>query len=117
MDPNQHVGDGRLTMGDNVMMRDTDLTRALGIARATGSIFGETRPSTSGVEVMGDCADDFAVCVHLDSLKLEFWFSADLVEFVDHAPGSTMEIGGTHYVRDVDGRWHECEPGEEGFSR
>ncbi len=32
MDPNRHVGDGRLTFGDNVKMRDTELTRALGIA-------------------------------------------------------------------------------------
>ncbi len=116
MDPNQHVGDGRLTMGDNVKMRDTDLTRALGIAGAAGSILGETRPSVSGVDVLGEVADDFAVCVHINTLDLEFWFAADLIEFVDHAPGAKIEIGGTHFVRDVDGIWHEYKPGDEGWS-
>lgn len=100
-------------MGDNVRMRDTELTRALGIAGAAGSIYGETRPSTSGEEVLGECTDDFAVCVHIKSLKLEFWFAADLVEFVDHAPGLKIQIGSAHYIRDVDGRWQPFKSGDK----
>ncbi len=74
MDPNEHVGDGRLTMGDNVRMRHADLTRALGIAGKAGSIRGETRPSTSGVEVLGELSEDYAVAVFFDHLELMFWF-------------------------------------------
>jgi hypothetical protein len=110
MDPNQHVGDGGLTMGDNVRMRDTELTRALGIAGKIGSVYGETKPSTSGVEVLGELSEDFAVAVRFDDLELTFWFPADLVEFVDHGAGLTIRIGNTEYIRDADGHWHLIDP-------
>lgn len=110
MDPNEHVGDGRLTMGDNVRMRDTGLTRALGVAGKSGTIDGETKPSVSGVEVLGQLSEDYAVAVFFNDLALTFWFPADLVEFVDHAAGLTIRIGDSEYIRDADGHWHLIDP-------
>ena len=109
MDPNEYVGDGRLTMGDNVRMRDTELTRALGIAGKSGTIYGETKPSTSGVEVVGDLSEDFAVAVNFEDLG-SLWFPAEQVEFVDHSPGTNIRIGDLEYIRDAEGRWHLINP-------
>ena len=39
--------------------------------------------------VIGNTADDLALRVHFDQPDVEdAWFSADLVEFIDDAPGT-----------------------------
>ena len=43
------------------------------------------------------------------------WFSAELVEFVDHAPGTAPSIANKSWVRRADGTWEERRtPGTEG---
>jgi hypothetical protein len=34
------------------------------------------------------------------------WFAPELVELVDHAPGSEMTIGDRRFIRSADGEWH-----------
>jgi len=33
------------------------------------------------------------------------WFAANLLEFVDHQPGTTVEVGGVCLIRDEAGEW------------
>ena len=98
--------------GDNIRIRSTPLTRQLGYADRNGSIYGETTPSLTGVEVVGDTAHDFALNVVFDDgePKGGLWFAAELVELVDHAPGMEIRVGDTHLVRRADGEWESASP-------
>ena len=82
-------------------------TRKLGIAGLSGSVYGETTPSASGVEVVGMARDDFALNVMLEHRQEQIWLAPDLVEFVDHAPGTEMTIGDRRFVRAATGQWDE----------
>jgi hypothetical protein len=95
---------------DKVRVRATPLTEAIGLAGRTGQVYGETVPSTSGVgrdEIIGELVEDYAVNVHFDELKKDVWFTRDLLEFVDHAPGTQITIGGTTRIRTATGEWIE----------
>src|SRR5262245_7245620 len=97
-------------MFDRVRVRTTSVTEAAGLAGCTGQIYGETVPSTSGVgpgEIMGELKDDYAVNVHFKELNKSVWFTRDLLEFVDHAPGTEVNIGGRKRVRTETGEWIE----------
>lgn len=94
--------------GDNVRIRDTELTRTLGLAGRSGSVYGETTPSASGVEVVGEAHDDFALNVMIEGRGEQLWIAPDLVEFVDHAPGLEVAIGDRRFVRAVSGDWEEA---------
>jgi hypothetical protein len=95
---------------DKVRVRATPLTEAIGLAGRTGQVYGETVPSTSGVgrdEIIGELIEDYAVNVHFDEPKKDVWFTRDLLEFVDHAPGTQITIGGTTRIRTATGEWIE----------
>jgi hypothetical protein len=101
-------------MFDNVVVRDTPATAAEGIAGLTGQVYGVTTPSSTGIDFLGDHSADCAVCVRIDGLKREVWLSPDLVELVDHAPGTTVQIGnGPELVRGADDTW-TAKPGRSG---
>src|SRR5438105_4744518 len=93
--------------GDNVRIRSTELTQRLGFAGCAGSVYGETKPSVSGVEVIGEVKNDFALNVMIDARREQFWFAPELVEFVDHGPGAEIKIGNRRFERDASGEWRE----------
>lgn len=95
---------------DRVRVRTTSVTEEAGLAGRTGQVYGETRPSSSGVareEIIGELTEDYAVNVHIDDLKKSVWLTRDLLEFVDHAPGTQISAGGTTMVRAATGEWIE----------
>jgi hypothetical protein len=87
----------------------TEETSARGFAGRTGSVYGESVPSVSGVgPVIGDRGEDLALSVFFEDTEEQEWFAPHLVEFVDHGGEQTMSIdGGPSFVRDPDGVWHE----------
>ena len=91
--------------GDNVRIRVTPLTESLRLAGLRGNINGETTPSVTGVEVIGESTDDFALSVMFDERCEQLWFAPDLVEFLDHAPGMEIQVGDCHMIRRADGGW------------
>ena len=101
------MSDVSLSFGDNVRIRSTPLTEKLGLAEQTGSIYGETTPSVTGVEVVGEVTDDYAVNVMIEARGEHRWFSPDLVEFIDRGAGTEIRVGETHLVRDASGEWSE----------
>ena len=106
------MSDPTLSFGDNVRIRATALTEKLGLAGQTGSIYGETTPSVTGVEVIGEVTNDYAVNVMIEAKGEQLWFAPELVEFIDHGAGAEVRIGNKHLVRDASGEWSEV-PGSE----
>ena len=95
--------------GDNVRIRRTPETERLGIAESIGNVYGETTPSETNVEVIGPLRSDYALNVYFDSLKKSYWFGPEMLEFVDHAPGTEVHVHGSPYksVHQRDGSWKD----------
>jgi hypothetical protein len=98
-----------ITFGDKVRVVATASTENRGVAGQTGIVYGFTTPSQTGVEVVGDSTDDYAIAVMIEGRSNAMWFAANLLEFLDHQPGTTVEIGSKRLIRDDAGRWHEVK--------
>jgi hypothetical protein len=74
-----------------------------------GEVRGETTPSVTGVEVIGSTESDRALHVHVDRLDHGAWFSVDMLEFIDHGPGTVISLDGvgTQWKRHQTGEWVE----------
>jgi hypothetical protein len=94
-----------ISFGDNVRVASTPLTVSLGLAGLTGQVYGETTPSITDVEVIGEKVADYAVNVQLDGRNESLWFVPELLEFVNHAPGTEIVIGDKRRVRTASGEW------------
>ena len=97
------------TFGDHVRIKDNAETRGLGLSRREGQVFGFTTPSITGVPVIGSPTEDYAINVHFEDVDGEFWFASELVEFVDHSPGTVVALDGqeSEWVRLANGEWVE----------
>ncbi len=96
----------QISFGDNVRVRDTAATRAAGVAGLTGPVYGETTPSVTGVDVIGEVTRDYAINVHFEERGESLWFAPDQLEFVDHGAGTEITLDG------VDKKWTRTESGE-----
>ena len=96
-----------ISFGDNVRVRQTPLTEERRLAGLVGQVYGETKPSITEVEVIGEMTADYAINVSFESLGKSYWFSPDLLEFVDHAPGTEIKLKGASkkWVRSPSGEW------------
>jgi hypothetical protein len=100
---------GPPTFGDNVRIRPSAETESKGLAGLVGNVYGQTTPSVSGVEVIGELTSDYAINVFFEDRHESFWFASALVEFVDHAPGTEITLDGVpkKWVRAETGEWRE----------
>lgn len=98
-----------VAFGDAVRAVTAPETEALGVAGLPGSVTGVSMPAISGVPVVGVVTDDHAYNVRFEETGKEYWLSRALIEFVDHAPGTVIELTGVikKWVRSADGRWVE----------
>lgn len=101
------------SFGDNVRIRSTPETESHGIAGLSGQVYGVTTPSVTNVAVVGGAPDDTALNVAIEGKSSELWLNPDLVEFVDHAPGTEITLDGVpkKWTRTEDGGWHEERTG------
>lgn len=101
----------QISFGDNVRVRPTPETESLGLAGAIGQVYGETTPSVTGVEVVGELGDDRAFAVQFDDRADGVWFGADALDLVDHAPGTEIKLDGVPktWTRAEDGSWIETK--------
>ncbi len=88
--------ENNIHFGDRVRILDTGATRAVGLAGLSGVVYGETTPSTTNVEVIGNVKNDYAINVYFDQSAKQFWFGTDQLKFLDHHPGSTATIDGVN---------------------
>ena len=100
---------GPPSFGDNVRILSSAETESKGLAGLTGGVYGQTTPSVSAVEVIGEVSSDYAINVFFEGRDESFWFAPSLVEFVDHAPGTEMTLDGVpkKWVRTASGEWRE----------
>ena len=100
-----------ISFGDNVRVRASPLTQGLGLAGMIGQVYGETTPSVTNVEVIGEIQEDFAINVFFDERKEAFWFAPELLELIDHAPGTEIRLDGVSkkWVRTASGEWAESD--------
>lgn len=99
-----------ISFGDRVRIRLTETTETLGIAGQMGIVNGRTIPSVTGVEVIGNSSKDFAIAVTLEAQTKQLWFAEEVLEFVDHGAGTTIETHGRKLIRDEHGHWREVRP-------
>jgi hypothetical protein len=109
----QMADSGPISFGDRVRVRETPATGATGLAGLVGDVYGETTPSVTGVKIIGDLTENYAVNVHFEGREGEFWFNPDDLEFVDHAPGTAVTLKGVDktWVRTESGEWEEVPGG------
>jgi hypothetical protein len=98
-----------ISFGDTVRVRSTPDTDILGLANQIGQVYGETTPSVTGVTVVGQLADDYALNVHFEGRRDALWFAQELLEFVDHAAGTEITLDGIpkKWTRSSNGDWVE----------
>ena len=98
-----------ISFGDNVRIIETEATIRAGVSGSIGNVYGETTPSVTNVEVIGELKEDFAFNVFFEDKQESYWFASDLLEFVDHSPGSEITLDGVDkkWVRDANGEWVE----------
>jgi hypothetical protein len=98
-----------ISFGDNVRVRDEKIAKELGVTGLIGNIYGETTPSVTNVEVIGELLEDFAFNVFFEELNKSYWLAPQLLEFVDHSPGSEITLDGVpkKWTRNEAGEWIE----------
>jgi hypothetical protein len=106
-----------ISFGDTVRIRTTIETERLGLAGKTGMVYGWTTPSDTCVQVIGSLAGDRALAVKLEGQNDSLWFDLDLVEFVDHTPGTTARVGSKGFKRNADGEWIEDANADDSQAR
>ena len=94
-------------IGDIVRIVRTADTVAGGWADRTGTCYGFTTPSVTGVEVVGDSEADAGLNVAFDD-GTSSWFAPQLVTFVDVNAGQIASVGDKRLVRRPDGEWVEA---------
>lgn len=94
------------SFGDHVRIRHLPQTEATGLAGLTGQVYGQTTPSVTSVNVIGEDNSDYAINVFFQDRNESFWFVASLVEFIDHAPGTQITVGAKEFIRSENGEWH-----------
>jgi hypothetical protein len=98
-----------ISFGDNVRVLATPLTQGLGLAGMVGKVYGETMPSVTNVEVIGEIQEDYAINIFFKDRNESSWFAPELLEFIDHAPGTEIRVEGVpkKWVRTASGEWVE----------
>ena len=98
-----------LSFGDNVRVLAAPETIERGLAGLTGQIQGVTTPSVTSVDVIGGVAEDCAFAVEIQGRGPAIWFSPNLLELIDHGPGTEITIKGVakKWTRAADGSWIE----------
>jgi hypothetical protein len=102
----QNIPMRRADLGDIVRILRTSETEAAGYAGRSGTCYGFTTPSVTGVAVVGTSPDDEALNVAFDD-GTSAWFDPALVEFVDVDAGQSAVIGDKRFVRLPSGEWVE----------
>ena len=103
--------DPPLDFGDRVRIRATPETLEAGVDGRMGQIYGQTTPSNGLLTdpIIGEPRTDLAFNVRLDEADVDVWIAPDLLELIDHAPGTTIGIGDVSFVRQQDGSWERTD--------
>lgn len=93
------------TFGNKVKIKTSEDTEKINVAGKFGKIFGQTVPSLSGVEVIGNPKRDYAINVYFEDIDDSYWFDESLIETVDTGIGSDIIIGDQKFIKNETGEW------------
>jgi hypothetical protein len=104
-----HLAESKIQFGDTVRVLFDASTESRALNGRIGTVFGQTTPSQTHVEVIGASAKDYAINVSFEGVDQTFWFAEELLELLDHGEGMEIRIPGVdkRFVRDRSGRWRE----------
>lgn len=71
---------------------------------------GFTTPSITHIEFIGTTEIDYAIAIELTDNLQTIWTSRELVEFMSHNEGMTIETSNVKATRNADGSWKEEKP-------
>lgn len=91
--------------GNTVKIKRSPETEKSGTAEKVGEIYGETTPSITNVDVIGNPKRDYAVNVFFKETKSSLWFDEDLLELIDSGEGTAMTLGDKTFIKTKDGDW------------
>jgi hypothetical protein len=96
-----------VSLGSRAKILPHAATDRLGLTGREGIIHGWTTPSSTGVEVVGEPTEDYAVAVFFEELDEEYWFDEGIVEIIDNGAGTVISLDGSslEYVLDESGEW------------
>lgn len=92
-----------IPMGHRVRIRGTKITLTAGLAGRSGTLAGFTKPSYSGVAVIGEAKEDVAFAVQFENPDTQAWFAPELLEFIGRTSTLEIEISGKHWTWSADG--------------
>ncbi len=103
-----------ISFGNNVRIVSNAITEKMGLAGLTGQVHGETTPSITSVEVIGEVKADYAVNVFFEERGEGYWFAPELLEFIDYAAGTEITLEGVakKWTRASTGEWIVSESAE-----
>lgn len=93
LNPVLPAGAEKFTFWDKVRIRTVPSTQAAGVAGRAGNVAGFTKPSHTGVEVIGEVNNDLAFSVIFENPHAQLWFAPELLELANHAPGANIQTG------------------------
>jgi hypothetical protein len=82
-----------IRLGDNVRIRLTPETKALGLA--------------GKIKFIGDTRQDLAFNVFFKDRNKAFWFAPELLELADDASGTEVQVGSKEWMGSGSGEWKE----------
>jgi hypothetical protein len=96
-----------VNLGSRARICTHPVTDKLDLAGRVGVIHGWTTPSSTGVKVVGEPIEDFAIAVYFEELCEEYWFDEGLLEILDNGAGTFISIGDSEleYVLTESGEW------------
>jgi hypothetical protein len=97
----------RAELGDTVRIVGSPATIAAGYADRTGTCYGFTTPSVTGVRVIRPALIDDALSVGFHD-GTSAWFDPSLVAFLDVHAGLMATVGHRRFVRSQTGDWVEA---------
>ncbi len=103
------MADQSISFGDHVRVRSTPLTEVRGLAGLDGNVHGETTPSVTGVEVIGELKSDYAINVFLMTLERGIGSRQNYSSFLILQLATTITINGVSkiWTRTSQGDWKE----------
>ncbi len=107
IDPSQFFQDNghKIQFSDHVRIKDNPVTTKLKINGKTGTVFGDSKPSVSKVEVIGNLEEDYAIYVSLTDSKDSYWMPEDYAEVLDHGVGTQAKIGDIKLEKTKKHKW------------
>ena len=96
-----------IRLGDKVRIRLIPETKVLNLAGKIGQVYGHTTPFVTCIKFIGETRQDLAFNVFFKDRNKAFWFAPELLEVVDIAPETKVQVGAKKWIGSGSGKWKD----------